>query len=162
MSVKESVKVEQFGALAGRVIARLAKQVELSIAPMDLSLPQYRVLSLLAEGESGSSALAERMAVTAPSVTSVVDGLVARGLVARHPDPSDRRRLPLALTDGGTALLRQAHVAVGERLGEVLGHLDAAGRATVGPALDAWADALDAHREKRLQERRAEPKPARA
>lgn len=149
------MKVEQFGALAGRVIARLAKQVELSIAPMDLSLSQYRVLSLLAEGASASSALAERMAVTAPSVTSVVDGLVARGLVERRPDPADRRRLPLALTDGGTALLRDANVAVAERLGEVLGHLGADERATVRPSLTVWATALDAHREARLQKARA-------
>ena len=67
----------------GRTAAWLAKQVELSLAEVDLSLSQYRILGLLDEGSAVSSALAERLAVRPPSVTAVIDGLVTRGLVAR-------------------------------------------------------------------------------
>src|SRR5690349_21731217 len=77
----------------GRAIARLAKHLENGLAPLDVSVPQYRVLALLAEGSAASSALAGRLAVSPPSITAVVDGLVARDLVTRTPDPDDRRRL---------------------------------------------------------------------
>jgi len=56
------------------------------------------MLSLLADGSSASSALAGRLAVSPPSVTAVVDGLVTRGLVERQADADDRRRLTLLLT----------------------------------------------------------------
>ena len=64
---------------AARAVARLAKQVEVALGPLDLSLPQYRVLALLGEGSTASSVLARRLAVSPPSVTAVVDGLVGAG-----------------------------------------------------------------------------------
>src|SRR5436309_5044532 len=83
---------------AARALARLARHVEQALDPLELSLPQYRVLSLLGDGSSASSALAHRLAVSPPSLTPVVAGLVGRGLVARDADTGDRRRLTLHLT----------------------------------------------------------------
>lgn len=51
--------------------------------------------------------LAERLIVTTASVTSLLDTLERRGLVQRRPDPTDRRRLLVALTDDGRALVEQ-------------------------------------------------------
>jgi long-chain acyl-CoA synthetase len=143
------VGVERFGAVAGRVVARLAKQVETAIAAEDLSLAQYRVLGLLAEGERASSRLAERLAVRPNSVTSLVDGLVARGLVERGADPEDRRRLPLALTEKGSAALDRANAAVGARLHEVLSHASPPDRSTLKTSLQLWQHTLDERRERR-------------
>ena len=70
----------------GRVVARLARQVELALTTVDLTLPQYRVLGILDRGPEASSVLAEKLAVSRPSVTGVVDGLVARGLARRTRD----------------------------------------------------------------------------
>ena len=50
--------------------------------------------------------LADKLAVSRPSVTGVVDGLVARGLVPRNPDAADRRRIGVDLTGDGRRLLR--------------------------------------------------------
>src|SRR5437588_2917954 len=109
---------------AARAVARLAKQVEVAIAPLDLSLPQYRVLALLGEGSTASSVLARRLAVSPPSVTAVVDGLVARGLVERQADPEDRRRLTLLLTREGAKSLTAADAAAEARLDEITGYFD--------------------------------------
>jgi DNA-binding MarR family transcriptional regulator len=51
--------------------------------------------------------IAERLIVTTASVTSLIDTLERRGLVERHPDPDDRRKLLVALTDDGRALVDQ-------------------------------------------------------
>ena len=51
--------------------------------------------------------IAERLIVTTASVTSLLDTLERRGLVERRPDPTDRRRLLVAITDDGLALVDQ-------------------------------------------------------
>ena len=72
-------------ATQGRAVARLARQVEIALAAVDLTLPQYRVLGTLDGGPEASSVLAEKLVVSRPSVTGVVDGLVARGLARSSP-----------------------------------------------------------------------------
>ena len=63
----------------------MARHVELAVATVDLTLSQYRVLGTLGDGREAASGLAQKLAVSRPSVTGVVDGLVARGLVRRDP-----------------------------------------------------------------------------
>jgi long-chain acyl-CoA synthetase len=131
----------------GRVAARLARQVEVGLAAVDLSLPQYRVLMYLDEGEAASSKLAQHLAVSRPTVTSVVDGLVARGLVQRRHDTDDRRRIALALTEPGADLLAAADRSVEARLHEIVGHLpDEVQAAAALGSFDCWRDALDSYR----------------
>ena len=108
------------------------------------------MLSLLADGSSASSALAGRLAVSPPSVTAVVDGLVGRGLVERQADPADRRRLTLLLTPAGASSCARAEAAVDERLGVVAEYLeDPSSAAAAIEALQQWNHALDAFREEK-------------
>jgi len=131
---------------AARAVARLAKQVEVAIGPLDLSLPQYRVLALLGDGSTASSVLARKLAVSPPTVTAVVDGLVARGLVQRQADPEDRRRLTLLLTRDGKRVLTAADAAAETRLDEIAAFLDEPPEA-LAAGLDSWNRALDRNRE---------------
>jgi long-chain acyl-CoA synthetase len=126
----------------GRVVARLARQVELAAATVELTLSQYRTLGWLGEGKEAASALADKLAVSRPSVTGVVDGLVARGLVERHHDEGDRRRIGLELTDEGRIVLAAADAEIERRLREVASHGPQPGFESLRP----WKDALDAYR----------------
>ena len=126
----------------GRTIARLARQVELAVSSLDLTLSQYRVLGILGDGQEAASALAEKLAVSRPSVTGVVDGLVARGLVCRGPRGSDRRRVDVGLTDEGRHILAAADVAVEARLAEIARHLGVDD--DVLRIFEPWHAALDA------------------
>ena len=101
---------------AARAAARLARQVTISLGEVDLSLPQYRVLAFLDEGEAAPSDLAGRLSVSRPSITALMDGLITRGLVDRRPDTDDGRRVHHHLTDDGRDTLQQADQAVGDRL----------------------------------------------
>jgi DNA-binding MarR family transcriptional regulator len=47
------------------------------------------------------TAISERLLVTTASVTSLLDTLERRGLVTRTPDPDDRRKVLVSLTDEG-------------------------------------------------------------
>lgn len=141
------------GVGTGQVLARLARQVEVGLSAVDLSLSQYRFLALLAEGSSVASTLADGLAVSRPSVTAVADGLVARGLIERRGDADDRRRVGHELTVEGRRLLAEADRAVAARLEEIAGHLPdgAAGEAFTGVA--RWREALDGFRAAKLAAR---------
>jgi len=142
---------------AGRIAARLARHLEVALAQLDLSPSQYRILMFLDEGSVPASALAERSAITPPSVTTVVDGLVARGLVARRHDEGDRRRVGHAITPKGRRLLAEADAAVAARLAELATCLADEGQvAAAFDSLEIWREALDAFRAKRRAQPQAE------
>jgi long-chain acyl-CoA synthetase len=135
----------------GRTAARLAREVERALAEVDLSLPQYRILILLDEGKVAASALADKLAVSRPSVTAVVDGLVTRGLVVRNHEPLDRRRVGHDITDQGRRLLKRGDEAVDKRLCEIASFLEGTGPDDAFKGIDCWRAALDSYRAHRQQ-----------
>ncbi len=81
-------------------LARLARLLE-NNGTTELTLPQYRVLGLLAGGDERASHLAARLAVAKPTLTSLVDSLVERGLAARETLDGDRRVVRVSITPAG-------------------------------------------------------------
>jgi long-chain acyl-CoA synthetase len=126
----------------GRVAAWLAKRVEVALAAMDLTLPQYRVMGVLAEGSAAASGLANRMAVRPPSITAVIDGLVARGLVERKQEDSDRRRITHRLTSEGARIVAEADRSVDEYMASIAACLPSKDEAVALRSLELWGLAL--------------------
>ena len=138
----------------GWTVARLARQVEVALAKLELSPAQYRMLVQIARGTDASSSLAQQLAVSAPSVTSVVEALVQRGAIERAHSAADRRRIALALTEYGRSLLAGAEEALQERLQGIADEL--ADEALVSGAMSAmsiWGEALDRARARRHAQR---------
>jgi DNA-binding MarR family transcriptional regulator len=52
------------------------------------------------------------MGVTKQAVSQLVDTLVTRGYLNRAPDPADRRRMAVSLTDRGQAAFAESRAAV--------------------------------------------------
>ena len=126
----------------GRVTAWLSKRVEVALAQMDLTLPQYRVLGILAEGSAAASGLADRLAVRPSSITAIIDGLVARGLVDRQHEEDDRRRIALRLTDEGARIVAEADRSVDDYLASIAASLPDEDEAMVLRSLELWGQAL--------------------
>ena len=92
----------------------LVKQVELAVRshlddllrPAGLTALQYTALTVLERHPDLSSAqLARNSFVTAQSMADMITTLEGRGLIERHRDRADRRRLVVALTIAGRELL---------------------------------------------------------
>jgi long-chain acyl-CoA synthetase len=131
----------------GRVAAWLSKRVEVALGTVDLTLPQFRVLGILAEGSSAASGLADRLAVRRPSITALIDGLVARGLVDRRQEEDDRRRVALRLTKEGERILMEADRTVDEYIASLAGCLPTKEEAMALRSLELWGRAMVASRE---------------
>lgn len=54
------------------------------------------------------SEISKMLQVTSPTVTQLLKGLEANGLVARHIDPMDRRAVGITLTQKGEAITQKA------------------------------------------------------
>jgi DNA-binding MarR family transcriptional regulator len=92
-----------------RVLARLARTLERT--PGELSLSQYRMLSMIARRSARSSSLAAELSLTKPTVSVAIETLQAQGLIVRRPDPDDRRAVRVEPTDAGRAALAATEAA---------------------------------------------------
>ena len=103
-----------------------------------ISVPQFRVLTFLNRTEGASlSAVADRVGLSLPAMSRLVDGLVTRDLVGREESAEDRRRVVLRLTPLGKDLVRTARAGAQARLAEVLATLSAANRAEISQAMES-------------------------
>ena len=144
------MRVEQLSPEVCRTAARLGRQMEFAVANAGITLPQYRLLALMSEGSSAGAVLADKLRVSRPTVTGIIDGLVVRGLVLREDDPQDRRRMRATMTPAGEDALRQADAAVSARLLDLLDKVDPDRAATAIEGLEVMHDALDIRREGKL------------
>jgi DNA-binding MarR family transcriptional regulator len=84
-----------------------------------LSMPRARLLLAIASGAAEETStrmsdIALDVGVTARTITTMVDALEREGLVARMPDPLDRRAISLALTETGAAAVPRIQAALDE------------------------------------------------
>jgi DNA-binding MarR family transcriptional regulator len=83
------------------------------LADLDLTASEVNALAILASGQPHSiGELAAATATKPTTLTSVLDRLVRRGMVARELDPADRRSFLVSLTDMGRPTGRQARAAM--------------------------------------------------
>jgi DNA-binding MarR family transcriptional regulator len=81
----------------------------------DLTPTQWAALARLHDGGPCSQNLLGRLtAMDAATIKGVVERLVARGLAETRADPQDQRRLTIALTEAGHALVDRATPAARE------------------------------------------------
>ena len=121
MGANQSAEV-QAGAIT---VIGLGRIVEIAVSETGLTSSQYRALALVKTGIGSSGVLARFLDVRPPTVTTVMNGLVADGLVERIRDASDRRRVDYELTADGAATLEVANAAARQALTGIADHLDA-------------------------------------
>ena len=75
----------------------------------DVSMREYDVLYTLSKCAAPMrlSELNERVLLSQPALSRMVDRLAARGLVSRVADPADRRGVRISLTEAGRAKQRE-------------------------------------------------------
>jgi DNA-binding MarR family transcriptional regulator len=136
----------------------LMKQVEMAtrarldelVRPAGLTALQYTALTVLERHADLTSArLARYSFVTAQSMADMISTLLGAGLIERHRDPGDRRRLVLALTAKGRDLLDDYRPAVAELEREMLSGLSDDDAAQLRKAIIACREALAGHAQAR-------------
>jgi DNA-binding MarR family transcriptional regulator len=101
-----------------RTLALEMRSTGLHLAPVHCGL-----LVALAEGPHNLTELAERHAVSLPTMSSSISTLEERGLVTRARDADDRRVVFVELTPDGRAVLEKFMCSVVGQVGELLAPL---------------------------------------
>ncbi len=124
-------------------VSRLARYLDLArraaFAEHGLETWEFDVLSALRRAGApyalSPGRLVTQTLVTSGTMTNRIDRLEQRGLLARSPDPADRRGVVVSLTADGQSHVDAAMADLLERERALLDHLEPADR-------DALADAL--------------------
>ena len=91
------------------------------LAARGCSVPQWRVLRCLADGQGHPmSEIAGFAMLPGPTLTKLVDRMVAGNLVYRRADDQDRRRVLAYLSERGVSLYRQLAEVVDDGQAELL------------------------------------------
>ncbi|MCI9889383.1 MarR family transcriptional regulator [Micrococcales bacterium 31B] len=131
-------------------ISRLARRLDLArrdaFAEHGLELWEFDVLAALrragAPYELSPGALASETLVTSGTMTNRVDRLVAKALVTRRTDPSDRRAVRVRLADAGATVVDAAFESLLSHENQILAGLDDAERQHLADLLRAMGAAL--------------------
>lgn len=95
------------------LLAQANRRLNMQLSEEGVPLDQWRVLRVLYESDGLTMrALADAVTMNRPTMTKVVDKLVADALAYRVPDPKDRRKVRIFLSDQGRALFREQNERV--------------------------------------------------
>ena len=92
-----------------------------------LTQAEYDVLLTVTRGEGMTARLRDvtaNMLISQPSVSRLVDRMVARGLVTKCPDPDDGRGALVRATEQGARVFRAMAMNHGRRIAERMSRLD--------------------------------------
>lgn len=99
----------RLGYLLKHAALRLEELHSAGLRPLDVDARELGVLLVLAAHPAGSQhEAALRLGVDRTTMVALLDVLEQKGLVSRHPDPLDRRRNLIGLTDPGEQTLDRA------------------------------------------------------
>ncbi len=72
----------------------------------DITLPHLEVIvTLKEEGTRHIAEIGEKLQIPKPQMTHLIDRLEDLGIIARHPDTTDRRIINIELTDKGKQII---------------------------------------------------------
>lgn len=96
------------------------------MAVYDLKVVDFSVLSLVAHNPGITSRqLCAALDILPPNLVGLIKGLDKRGLIERHPHPTDRRAQGLYLSPAGRKLQKSAQVTATQLENDVAGRLSA-------------------------------------
>jgi DNA-binding MarR family transcriptional regulator len=97
-----------------------------------LSMPQFRAMVMVSKEPCASlSLVAEHLALSLPTTSRIITGLVNKGFLKRQGCVDDRRQMSLGLTSRGEAVLTGAWSAAQKSMAEELKQFSPQERATI-------------------------------
>jgi len=119
---------ERLRALPSRLLNLAAsyaqREVGERLAALDSRKWHYATLAALEEfGPDSQSGLSARTGIYRSDMVATINDLTARGFVVRAPDPADRRRNAITLTDEGRRHLKRLDVLIADAEAEFLAPL---------------------------------------
>jgi DNA-binding MarR family transcriptional regulator len=120
-----AVAIQRLAQLLSQAERGVTRQLGRVLVEEGCSVEQWRALVLLADGVSHSmSEVAEFALLPAPTLTRLIDRMVADNLAYRTVDPQDRRRVLVHITPRGRVLQKRLAGRIESRQAAILAQAD--------------------------------------
>jgi DNA-binding MarR family transcriptional regulator len=123
---------------------RIRTAADARLRELGLSLSAYKLMQALEHSDQSMRGVSDILHVSPRTVTDMIDGLEARGLVARGQHPADRRITLLSLTPEGRSQLAAAAALANESHRAAISGLSSKDQQTLRDLLDQVAPARSA------------------
>jgi DNA-binding MarR family transcriptional regulator len=120
-------EIQLLSQLLSQAERRVRRELGRILEREDCTVEEWRALALLSDGDSHAmSEIAAYTILPPPTLTRLIDRMVADNLAYRSPDPHDRRRVLVRVTARGRArhrrlvqrLQRDGHATLAEAAGD--------------------------------------------
>jgi DNA-binding MarR family transcriptional regulator len=116
-----AASVQRLSALLGRVKRDLTLRIGAALDEEGCAVDRWHALSLLADGSGHPMAeLAAHSLLSPPTLTRLIDAMVADNLVYRKVDERDRRRVLVFVTRRGATLHQRLAALIERRRDDIL------------------------------------------
>lgn len=106
----QAPKLSYMIARVDRIISKLLTE---QLKQLNITLPQYTALSVLAaRGSLSNAKLAERSFIKPQSANKILQDLLALGWIKKHSDPTHGRRILIQLTASGKIKINECNLVV--------------------------------------------------
>ena len=142
-AIEKTLSLEDALAEFFRAARRARGRANQRAAPDEVSLAQFQLIEPLLDGPQPAARLAEQADVSPPTASRMVEGLVARGHLARVPDGEDRRVVLLELTASGRALALAKRRATRQALKRIVAAVEPEERERAAALLGRLAEIVE-------------------
>jgi DNA-binding MarR family transcriptional regulator len=124
MSPRSAESTDLMRLIAG-VNRRLEQAMEAQLKPNGMAIEQYRVLEALERRDGQPMGdLAAQVFVDSPTLTKIIDRMVAAAEVYRAPDPGDRRRVLIFRASKGIDSYKRLSRLLEMTRSDIIGNLE--------------------------------------
>ena len=119
--MEEDLDITEIAGALRESVGLLLRRLRQVRVEGELTLPESSALTRLHRGgPATSSALAKLEQISPQSMGTTLAALETRGLVERHPDPADGRRVVLSVTGAGRQVIQDKRNARTQQLATAL------------------------------------------
>ncbi len=135
---------QSLSRMIARILPNIIQGVHMGfLSTQSLTHTQFFVLiAIHSQGQCSMQQLADKMRVSMPTMSGIIDRLVNAKYVTRVENPDDRRQVLIELNKEGKDLIAQFQQAVSMRWQDVLSALDASEIKTMSKILEKIGTSL--------------------
>lgn len=125
---------------ASRIMVNILAESLIRVGEEQITVPQFRILDMIGNLTDKPTEMARMLGVKPPAVSFLLEKLEEKGLVERRLGAVDRRRIELALTEKGEAVVLRVNHYREKYMKVVLQGMDEGSRTRLEDSLKEFAE----------------------
>jgi DNA-binding MarR family transcriptional regulator len=109
MKTDTQSEIEHSILVASRIMVNILAESLVHEKAEEITVPQFRILDMVYNGTTTPAEIARMLDVSPPSISELLEKLENKGLLSRLMSDSDRRKIEIALSEKGLAVVEKVN-----------------------------------------------------